>query len=357
MMAIFPVKIGERLIICSLLLAGALTSVQAQNAIALRPEALLGYSLDWLAPGGQATTIPSEISVYSLSCGTCVEELGEISSGFKPAPVRFKLTSFKAIDRALLIELLAMGLAYTDPKARRSAVLDVLRIYAKDPDHYIGNFQDWKTIVASHWPSNSDAENDSVSRAFATNVLDMQSRILALMDKQATPNAISLQTQPLAVETRRGTDRYNSLVASLALSWLRPKLDSPEETEEIPQRARSINPIKSLSRVEWQGLKEWALDGAYWIWGGTLSPDQLGAIVEWQAQLHLLPDDESRRSRHSEWFDQAIERAASGPLSPLEAFGVADIDALASPAWNAAKADARQQLVYASYLGALTKDE
>ena len=174
------------------------------------------------------------------------------------------------------------------------------------------------------------------------------------MDKLGTPNAIPLGQPALAPATERNSDRYKALVASLSLAWLRPPLDDAEAVNEIIKRARSINPLRSLDAEGWKELKEWALNGAYWIWGGRLNPTELTNIIDWQAQYHLLPDDESRKERQRQWFDKAIERAEIGPLSPLEAFGFTDIDALASPAWSAAQADVQQQLVYGSYLGSLT---
>ncbi len=331
--------------------------LQGQNAkaIALPPDAVLGYSLDWLAASGEATTIPSEIIVYSLSCGNCIEKLSAISQGFAPAPDRFLLASFVKKDRDVSIPLLSLGLSDMDPKNRRSTLLDLIRIYTADPDHYLDNPADWITMVASHWPAGSEYGKDDLSRAFATNVLDMQGRILALADKMGAPDTIPLDRPIAAPKVTRGSDRYHALVASLSLSWLRPGLETKEDADSIGKRARSIDPLKSLTVSQWKELKEWAMGGAYWIWGGRLGPDVLGEIIDWQAQYHLLPDDEARLERQRKWFDQTIARAAKGPLSPLEAFGLADIEALASPAWSAAQADARQQLVFASYLGSLTE--
>jgi len=315
---------------------------------------LLGYSLDWLAPSGQANTIPSEIVIYSLSCGKCIDELAAISQGYAPAPPRFMLASFKAKDRKVSIPLVSFGLSDMDPKERRSALLDLIRIYTTDPDHYQNNLTDWVTTIESHWPSGSTYEDDTLSRSFATNVLDMQGRILALADKMGTPEKIFLDQPTFALEVPKGSDRYKALIATLSLSWLRPEIEAQEDVGDIVKRARSVDPLRSLSLGEWKELKEWALNGAYWIWGGQLSPNTLDSIVDWQAQFHLLPDDAARLARHRKWFDDTIIRAAKRPLSPLEAFGLADIEALASPAWSAAQADARQQLVFASYLGTLT---
>ena len=183
--------------------------------------------------------------------------------------------------------------------------------------------------------------------------MDMQTRILALLDKLGTPNSIPLTEPALAALAARGSDRYNALVASLSLAWLRPPLVDAEDAEEIVKRARSVDPLKPLNADGWRELKEWALGGAYWIWGGRLNPTELTNIIDWQAQFHLLPDDASRLQRHRQWFDDTIDKVKSGSLSPLEAFGITDIDALASPAWNAAQSDVRQQLVYGSYLGSL----
>lgn len=327
---------------------------QAPKAIALPPDAILGYSLDWFAASGEATTLPSEIVVYSLSCGKCIEELSAISQGYAPAPDRFMLASFKKKDREVSIPLLSLGLSNIDPKMRRSTLLDLIRIYTGDPDHYLDNPADWESMIQSEWPAGSEYEKDTLSRAFATNVLDMQGRILVLADKMGTPDIIPLDRPIVAPEVIRGSERYNALVATLSLSWLRPGLETKEDADSIGKKARSIDPLKSLSASQWKELKDWAMGGAYWIWGGLLGPDTLGEIIDWQAQYHLLPDDEARLAKQEKWFDETIARAAKGPLSPLEAFGLADIEALASSAWSAAQADARQQLVFASYLGSLT---
>ncbi len=346
-----------KLKITATLLLFALThsaETHAQKGVVLPPDVILGYSLDWLAPSGQSTTIPSEIVVYSLSCGKCIDELAAISQGYAPAPSHFMLASFRKVDRDVSMPLLSLGLSDIDPKARRSAILDLLRIYAADPDHYQNNPSDWITTIESQWPSGSSYESDTISRAFAANVLDMQARILALSDRMGTPGSIPLDTPTYALEVVRGSDRYNALIATLSLSWLRPGLENQEDADQIAQKARSVDPMKALNATEWKELKTWALGGAYWIWGGKLGPDVLEAIIDWQAQFHLLPDDAARLEKHRKWFDQTIARASKGPLSPLEAFGMADIAALASPAWGAAQADAQQQLVFASYLGGLT---
>jgi len=342
---------------CLILILVGSSDVRAQEGIALPPDAILGYSLDWLAASGEATALPSEIIVYSLSCSKCIEELSAISQGYKPAPDRFMLASFKKKDRDVSIPLLSLGLSDIDPKIRRSTLLDLIRVFTGDPDHYLENLDDWVTTVESHWPSGSGYEDDPLSRAFATNVLDMQARILALADKMGSPDSIPLSGPIIAPEVTRGSDRYNALVATLSLSWLRPGLETKEDAESIGKRARSIDPLKALSASQWKELKDWAMGGAYWIWGGRLGPDVLGEIIDWQAQYHLLPDDATRLEKQRKWFDQTIARAAKGPISPLEAFGLADIEALASPAWSAAQADARQQLVFASYLGSLTSSK
>ncbi len=349
-------KIIRSALCCGLLL---LTSIEAQEprGIALPPDAILGYSLDWFAASGEATALPSEIVVYSLSCGKCIDELSKISQGYAAAPDRFMLASFKKKDRDVSIPLMSLGLSDIDPKARRSTLMDLIRIYTDDPDHYLENLDDWVAAVESHWPTGTEYGKDTLSRAFATNVLDMQARILALADKMGTPDTIPLNGPVVAPEVARGSDRYHALVATLSLSWLRPGLETKEDAESIGKRARSIDPLKSLSASQWKELKDWAMGGAYWIWGGRLGTDTLGEIIDWQAQYHLLPDDATRLEKQRKWFDQTIARAAKGPLSPLEAFGLADIEALASPAWSAAQADARQQLVFASYLGNLTTSD
>lgn len=354
-MNISKVKVG---VFCFLIVSCASLEVRAQRGVVLAPEVLLGYSLDWLAANGQADTIPSEIVVYSLGCSKCIEELAAISQGYAPAPDRFMLASFKKKDREVSIPLVSFGLSNIDPKSRRSAFLDLIRIYTGDPDHYLNNPADWATVIESHWPSGSGYSEDKIARAFATNVLDMQGRILALADKMATPGKISLTGGPtVAPEVVRGSERYNALIATLSLSWLRPGLETEADAKAIGKKARSIDPLKSLNQSQWRELKTWALGGAYWIWGGQLGPDILGEIVDWQAQYHLLPDDAARLERHRKWFDDTILRAVKGPLSPLEAFGLADIDALASPAWSAVQADAQQQLIFGSYLGGLTVEK
>jgi hypothetical protein len=352
------IRLRARGLVGALCLAIAPAGLVAQNnAIVLDPAPLIGYSLDWLAPGGQATSLPSEIVVYSLGCGKCIEELSAISQGFAPAPAQFILTTFQKKDRDVTLPLLQFGFAHSDPKNRRSDLLDMLRIYTEDPDHYRNNPSDWETVVASHWRGGISDADRGIADAFALNIMDMQTRILALMDKLGTPNAISLSQPALAPATERNSDRYKALVASLSLAWLRPPLEDAEDAGEILRRARSIDPLRSLNAEGWTELKAWALNGAYWIWGGRLSPNELTNIIDWQAQYHLLPDDESRKDRQRQWFDKTIERAKIGPLSPLEAFGFTDIDALASPAWGAAQADVQQQLVYGSYLGSLTIQE
>ena len=326
--------LSARAWLSALLLSMAPAGLVAQNAIVLDPAPIVGYSLDWLAPGGQATSVPSQIAVYSLGCSKCIEELAAVSQGFAPAPVQFVLTTFQKKDRDVTLPLMQFGFAHSDPKNRRSDLLDMLRIYAKDPDHYLNNPSEWETVVASHWRGGISDEDRKVAEAFALNVMDMQTRILALMDKLGTPNAIPLDQPALAPATEQNSDRYKALVASLSLAWLRPPLDEAEDAAQILSRARSINPLRSIDAEGWKELKAWALNGAYWIWGGRLNPTELTNIIDWQAQYHLLPDDESRKDRQRQWFDETIERAEIGPLSPLEAFGFTDIDALASPAWS-----------------------
>ncbi len=316
-------------------------------------DALVGYSVDWLAPSGEVTVAPESIKVYSLGCGACIEELSAISQGFAPAPSLFMFATFSEKDREVTLPLLALGLSPIDPKTRRSNLMDLLQIYTSDPDHYRDNPSEWRTAVESSWPAGSTLESDSLAKAFATNLLDMQDRLLALADKMGTPETISLTTPTLAPAAAPGSDRYKALIATLSLSWLRPSLDNRSDAAAIQKRARSIDPLKTLNADQWRELEAWAMDGAYWIWGGSLGPDTLTSIIDWQAQYHLLPDNEVRRDRFQRWLDDTIERAGKGPLSPLEAFGIADIDALASPAWGTARSDARQQLVLASFLGPL----
>jgi len=346
--------LSARAWLSTILVSMAPAGLVAQNAIVLDPVPIVSYSLDWLAPGGQATSLPRQIAVYSLGCGKCVEELEKVSKGYAPAPVQFMLTTFQKKDRDVTLPLMKFGFAHSDPKNRRADLLDILRIYTEDPDHYLNNPTEWETVVDSHWLGGISDEDRKVAEAFALNVMDMQTRILALMDKLAAPNAIPLDQPALAPATEQNSDRYKALVASLSLAWLRPPLDEAEDAAQILSRARSINPLRSLDAEGWKELKAWALNGAYWIWGGRLNPNELTNIIDWQAQYHLLPDDESRKELQRQWFDETIDRAEIGPLSPLEAFGFTDIDALASPVWSNAQADVQQQLVYGSYLGSLT---
>ena len=143
------------------------------------------------------------------------------------------------------------------------------------------------------------------------------------------------------METEQNSDRYKALVASLSLAWLRPPLDEAEDAAQILLRARSINPLRSLdSKLE--GTESVGPDGAYWIWGGRLNPNELTNIIDWQAQYHLLPDDESRKERQRQWFDETIERADIGPLSRWA------LDLPISMRWlllpGAAQADVQRQL-------------
>ncbi len=351
-------SVVSRLLLSLLLAFGLSSNLHAQTkALVIPAKDVLGYSFDWLAGGGRADTFPAEVVVYSLGCGKCTDALAAIASGYQPAPDRFMLAAFHSRDRAVSIPLIAYGLAEGDPKARRSTFLELLRIFTIDPDHYRNNPSDWETTVAARWPGGVDFEEDTIPRAFAANMLDMQGRILALADKLAVPNAIPMDRPTAALEVERGSDRYNAMVAMLSLSWMRPELNDAEAAKNIVKRARSIDPLKALTRPEWVELKKWTNKGGYWIWGGRLGGDTLGDIVDWQAQFLLLPDDASRLARHNRWFDDAITRAENGPLTPMEAFGIADIDALASPAWGAAQADAEMQLIFGSYLGSLTVDK
>jgi hypothetical protein len=89
------------------------------------------------------------------------------------------------------------------------------------------------------------------------------------------------------------------------------------------------------------------------LWGGQLSGDILESIVDWEAAYLLLRDDAARLERLNQWLDKTIARAAGGAISPIDAFGMVDIDSLASPVWNFAQEDARQHLVFANYWGSL----
>ena len=83
------IHLAARAWLSALLLLMAPAGLNAQGAIVLDPAPMVGYSLDWLAPGGQATSVPSQIAVYSLGCSNCIEELAAVSQGFAPAPVQF----------------------------------------------------------------------------------------------------------------------------------------------------------------------------------------------------------------------------------------------------------------------------
>ena len=325
---------------------------QAQKTMPIPGGPLVGYSLDWLAAGGQASSLPKEIYVYSLSCGKCIEELAAISNGQSIAPDLFALTTFRAIDRRITIPFLALGLSLKDPKQRRSEMLDLLRLYTADADHYLENADDWKTIVEGRWPSGTSEQDDALAWAFATNVADMSARILALSGRLGAPDTISLESPVLAAEVKRGSDRYKALIHTLGLSWMRPELED-EILDTIDERIRFVNPLVSLSQNQWKDLKKWANEGSYWLWGGQLSGPILSAITDWEASYLLLPNDEARMERFNEWFDDTIERAGGGDLSPMDAFGITDMAALASPAWNAAQSDAMEHLRLASIWGRL----
>ena len=87
-------KIGLGVSSLALILAAS-PHGKAQNAMLLPTDAILGYSLDWFAASGEATVLPTEIVVYSLSCGKCIDELSAIARGYSTAPDRFMLASFK----------------------------------------------------------------------------------------------------------------------------------------------------------------------------------------------------------------------------------------------------------------------
>ena len=94
-----------------LIVSGLWVNAQSEQSIVLPVQPLLAYSMDWLAPGGEASVIPDRILVYSLSCEKCIQELSYVASGLKVAPDRFMLTAFKAKDRAVSIPLIAYGMA------------------------------------------------------------------------------------------------------------------------------------------------------------------------------------------------------------------------------------------------------
>lgn len=331
-------------------------SSEAQKTLPMPAGPLLGYSLDWLAAGGQATSLPKEIRVYSLSCGKCIDELADISNGRSVAPDVFMLATFRGQDREATIPLLALGLAINDPKERRDEILDALRQYTSNADHYLENIDEWKTSIEARWPSGRKEQDDALSWAFATNLADMSARILALTDSLGTPGVISLEGPVLATEVERSGDRYYALIHTLGLSWMRPELNE-QSFKTIGEKIRFVNPLVSLSRDQWRDLKEWANGGAYWLWGGQLSGPILAAITDWEASYVLLPNDEVRMERFNKWFDDTIERASAGDLSPMDAFGITDMSALASPAWNAAQSDAMEHLRLASMWGRLLVSE
>lgn len=330
---------------------------QSEKMLTIPLEPLLGYSLDWLGAGGEASVFPSRILVYSLSCGECIETLSEISSGLRPAPDRFMLAAFQERDRAVSIPLIAYGMAEPDKKRRRAGFLDLLQLFTSDPDHYLNNPSDWETIVAAHWPEGAPSDQSSIPWAFATNILDMQSRILTLSDKLGTPNAFEMDRPIVVPAVELKSDRYDALIHSLAISWMRPALVDTQSLAAIGEKIRFVNPLRALTESQWIELKEWVNGGAYWLWGGSLSVSVMGAIVDWQAPYLLLPDDASRLERTNRWLDETIARASKGAVSPIEAFGMADIEALASPAWSAAQTDARQHLVFTSDWGSLLSSE
>jgi hypothetical protein len=339
------------------LVSGLLANAQSTQPIVLPAQPLFAYSLDWLAPGGKASVLPSRILVYSLSCGKCTQELSDVSGGLKLAPDRFMLTAFKSKDRAVSIPLIAYGMAESDKKLRRAGILDLLQIYTANPDYYLENPSEWETVVAAHWPTGRQSDQDTIPWAFAANMLDMQSRILALTDKLGAPSAIELDRPVLGLPVGRKGERFDALIHTLATSWVRPGLDDLGSVSAIGSKIRFVNPLTSMNEVEWVEIKKWANGGAYWLWGGQLSGDVLESIVDWEAAYLLQRNDAARLKRLNEWLDKTIARAAAGPISPIDAFGMVEIDALASPAWSAAQADARQHLVFANIWGALVRRE
>lgn len=351
------IQVTLRVVAIVFTVSGLWVNLWAQKSIVIPHQSLLGYSLDWLAPGGEATAMPSRIHVYSLSCGECIQELSEISKGLKIAPDRFMLAAFQTRDRAVSVPLIAYGLAEPDKKRRRAGFLELLQLYTAAPDHYLENPGEWETVVAANWPAGARSEQDAIPWAFAANILDMQSRILTLADKLETPNAFEMDRPALAPAVERKSDRYDALVHALAISWIRPALVDRESVAAIGERTRFVNPLSSMNEAQWIELKQWANGGAYWLWGGNLSGDILGSIIDWEAAYLLLRDDATRLKRLDQWLDKTIARVGNGAISPIEAFGMADIDALASPAWNAAQADARQHLIFANYWGSLIARE
>ncbi len=336
------------------LLACVVSSLaRAQKTMPLPVNSLVGYSFDWLAAGGQASSLPKAIHIYSLSCGKCIEELSAISKGEQVAPDLFMLATVRGVDRRVAIPLIAFGMAIQDPKERRAAFLDMLNLYTSDADHYLENAEDWKTTIEARWPSGSNEQLDRIAWAFATNIADMSARILALTDRLGTPDIISLESPVLAAEVAREGERYDALIHTLSLSWIRPEIDDEQSIADTGKKIRFVNPLVSLSRDQWRDLKRWANDGAYWLWGGQLSGPILSAITDWEATYLLLPNDEARLERFNRWFDDTIARAEAGDLSPMDAFGITDMDALVSPAWNAAQSDAMEHLRLASIWGRL----
>lgn len=316
-------------------------------------EPLLGYSIDWLAPEGEGPVVPERILVYSLSCGKCIQELSNVSKGLKVGPDRFMFTALKSNDRAVSISLIAYGMAETDRERRREGLLELLRIFTDAPDYYLENPEEWKTVVAANWPEGSPFDQSATAWAFAANSIDMQVRILALTNKLGAPNSIELSRPLVANPVARDSDRFNALIHALATPWARPSLEGFESLSAIGSKIRFVNPLSPMNEEQWREFRNWANDGAYWLWGGQLSRDVLESIVSWEAAYLLLRDDAARMDRLNQWLDETIVRAASGPVSMIDAFGMVDIETLASPAWSAAQSDARQHLVFANYLGAL----
>ena len=336
-----------------LLVAFCPAGLRSQKAIVIDPAEIIKYSLDWLSPGKETLTAPIEVSVYSLNCGECVEELKAIADGQSEAPSHFILTTFQKKDRDLVLPLMQLGFEQTDSIKRRSSLLEILKIYGEAPDYYGNNGKEWTNLLESFRRKNVAEEEKKLAEAFAINVIDSQTRILALLDKLATPNSIPLDQRTFASQTEKDSNRYRALIASHSLGWLKPALQYSEDVEEILKRARTIDPTRPLNVDEWKDLKEWAFSGVYWLWGGRLDKNVLENVVNWQAPFHLLPSNAERRDRHRRWFDETIKKAEARPLSALEAFGFTDIDSLISSAWNAAVADVQQQLVFCSYIGTL----
>lgn len=272
--------------LASLLALGAASTAMDGAMPRVSADTLRGAAFDWLGTGDASRA--SEVRVFDLTCGKCVEEIGASLQDPSAGPSLFLLDTLGPLERKLTHLPVTAALALDEPSAQRQRFRELMELFVASSDHYRQNPVEWLQLVMDY--ANLEEEQLRTSGALALNRLDLHNRLQAQLGIVRTPGAIDLDSLLAWSPPERGQPGSIQLLASHALPWLL----FGGSTAATPPEIIVNSPSEKLILLQWQELRDKAAAGAFWTWRDLPPPDRDEALVRWLAAFLDLPTDQAR---------------------------------------------------------------